>query len=87
MNWKEFDYKSPSLIGVKDESHGGEDVPILAKGPWAHLFTGMQYSCLLGVQSFIALHSRKCVIKAHSIYRRRSSLNKGNDLAFDFMCL
>ena len=40
MNWKEFDYKSPSLIGVKDESHGGEDVPILAKGPWAHLFTG-----------------------------------------------
>ena len=41
MNWKEFDYKSPSLIGVKDESHGGEDVPILAKGPWAHLFTGI----------------------------------------------
>ena len=50
MNWKEFDYKSPSLIGVKDESHGGEDVPILAKGPWAHLFTGtyimFSYVCL-----------------------------------------
>ena len=50
MNWKEFDYKSPSLIGVKDESHGGEDVPILAKGPWAHLFTGIyimfSYVCL-----------------------------------------
>ena len=43
MNWKEFDYKSPSLIGVKDESHGGEDVPILAKGPWAHLFTGIHF--------------------------------------------
>ena len=45
MNWQEFDYKSPALIGVKDESHGGEDVPILAKGPWAHLFTGM-YHCV-----------------------------------------
>ena len=41
MNWKEFNYRSPALIGVDDESHGGEDVPILAKGPWAHLFTGM----------------------------------------------
>jgi alkaline phosphatase len=41
MNWKEFEYRSPALIGVVDESHGGEDVPILAKGPWAHLFTGM----------------------------------------------
>ena len=23
------------------ESHGGEDVPILANGPWAHLFVGV----------------------------------------------
>ena len=41
MNWKEFNYRSPALIGVDDESHGGEDVPILAKGPWSHLFTGI----------------------------------------------
>ena len=23
------------------ETHGGEDVPVLAQGPWAHLFVGV----------------------------------------------
>ena len=23
------------------ETHGGEDVPVMARGPWAHLFSGV----------------------------------------------
>lgn len=36
-------YRPPAMIPVADkyETHGGEDVPILANGPWAHLFTGV----------------------------------------------
>ena len=31
------------MLPVADdyETHGGEDVPVLAQGPWAHLFTGV----------------------------------------------
>ena len=31
------------MLPVADdyETHGGEDVPVLANGPWAHLFTGV----------------------------------------------
>lgn len=32
------DYMQQALIPLKSESHGGEDVPIYANGPWAHLF-------------------------------------------------
>jgi alkaline phosphatase len=32
------DYLQQALIPLKQESHGGEDVPIYASGPWAQLF-------------------------------------------------
>ncbi|KAB0792962.1 hypothetical protein PPYR_12582 [Photinus pyralis] len=31
----------PSLVPIKYETHGGEDVGIFARGPWAHLLTGV----------------------------------------------
>lgn len=31
----------PSTVPRNVVSHGGEDVPIYAYGPWAHLFTGV----------------------------------------------
>ena len=34
------DYQYPSLVKLKDETHGGDDVLVFARGPWAHLFTG-----------------------------------------------
>lgn len=34
------DFKQQSLVPLKAETHGGEDVPIYAMGPWAHLFHG-----------------------------------------------
>ncbi|XP_050540538.1 membrane-bound alkaline phosphatase-like [Daktulosphaira vitifoliae] len=30
----------PSLVPLEAETHGGEDVMVFARGPWAHLFTG-----------------------------------------------
>ena len=39
-------YRAPAMAFTMNgdepyESHGGEDVPILASGPWAHLFVGV----------------------------------------------
>ncbi|XP_050431790.1 alkaline phosphatase, tissue-nonspecific isozyme-like [Adelges cooleyi] len=33
-------YMYPHLVPLKYETHGGEDVMVFARGPWAHLFTG-----------------------------------------------
>lgn len=50
-------YKQIPNIPRKSETHGGDDVIILSKGPFAHLFTGVQQ------QSFIphALGYAACV--------------------------
>ncbi|XP_035190726.1 intestinal-type alkaline phosphatase-like [Oxyura jamaicensis] len=37
-----YDYMQQSAVPLASESHGGEDVAILAKGPMAHLFRGVQ---------------------------------------------
>lgn len=34
------DYRQQALVPLNSETHGGEDVPIFAIGPWAHLFHG-----------------------------------------------
>ncbi len=33
-------YLAPTALPMKAETHGGEDVPIYAQGPWSHLFIG-----------------------------------------------
>jgi len=33
-------YLSPTALPMVLETHGGEDVPIYAQGPWSHLFIG-----------------------------------------------
>ncbi|NXQ67432.1 PPBI phosphatase, partial [Quiscalus mexicanus] len=37
-----FDYQPQAAVPLASETHGGEDVAILAKGPMAHLFHGVQ---------------------------------------------
>ena len=31
----------PTAQETNSETHGGEDVPVFASGPWAHLLTGL----------------------------------------------
>ncbi|XP_074446953.1 intestinal-type alkaline phosphatase-like [Larus michahellis] len=38
----QYDYKQQAAVPLSSETHGGEDVAILAKGPMAHLFHGVQ---------------------------------------------
>lgn len=33
-------YRFPTLAPLKSETHGGEDVAVFARGPWAHMLTG-----------------------------------------------
>jgi len=33
-------YLAPAALPMKAETHGGEDVPVYAQGPWSHLFIG-----------------------------------------------
>ncbi|XP_063536651.1 alkaline phosphatase-like [Cydia strobilella] len=37
---KNPNYTYPALVPMSRETHGGEDVAVFARGPWAHLFTG-----------------------------------------------
>lgn len=35
------DSEYPSGVPMGNDSHGGDDVPVYAVGPWSHLFTGV----------------------------------------------
>ncbi|NWQ95721.1 PPBI phosphatase, partial [Burhinus bistriatus] len=39
---EQYSYKQQAAVPLDSETHGGEDVAILAKGPMAHLFHGVQ---------------------------------------------
>lgn len=40
QNLNGFEFESPATLPRAQETHGGDDVAIYAKGPYAHLFTG-----------------------------------------------
>jgi len=37
---EKVDYAYPSLVNLVDETHGGDDVMVFARGPMSHLFIG-----------------------------------------------
>lgn len=40
MDTTKWNFGYPAMVDTDSETHGGEDVPIYASGPWSHLFTG-----------------------------------------------
>uniref|UniRef100_A0A8C6Z9N4 Alkaline phosphatase n=1 Tax=Nothoprocta perdicaria TaxID=30464 RepID=A0A8C6Z9N4_NOTPE len=64
----EFDYKQQAAVPLSSETHGGEDVAILAKGPMAHLFHGVQE------QTYVAhAMAYAACIEPYTACRQRSS--------------
>ena len=38
---EEYDLQYPATVPMDSETHGGEDVPVYASGPWSDLFSGV----------------------------------------------
>ncbi|XP_054285830.1 membrane-bound alkaline phosphatase-like [Macrosteles quadrilineatus] len=54
-NMERDDYKFPSAVPERVETHGGDDVSVYARGPRAHLLTGvMEQSTLASVMGYAA---------------------------------
>jgi len=41
--FNDMDYQQEVMVHLSSETHGGDDVAIFAKGPFAHLYSGVQY--------------------------------------------
>ncbi|NWX31638.1 PPBI phosphatase, partial [Notiomystis cincta] len=64
----QFNYLSQAAVPLNSETHGGEDVAILAKGPMAHLFHGVQE------QTYVAhVMAYAACIEPYSNCRQRDS--------------
>lgn len=49
------DYRFPTTYYLESETHGGEDVAVYARGPWAHLLVGVfEQTVIPHVMSFAA---------------------------------
>lgn len=55
LNTNSTDYLSPAALPLAGESHGAEDVPVYARGPWSHLFVGtMEQSTIAHKMAYAA---------------------------------
>ncbi|XP_058459068.1 alkaline phosphatase-like [Malaya genurostris] len=48
MNWQNPFFAYPGAVPYEDETHGGDDVAVFARGPHGHLFTGLYEQHLIG---------------------------------------
>ncbi|XP_035901909.1 alkaline phosphatase-like [Anopheles stephensi] len=42
------DFTYPAAVPYEDETHGGDDVAVFAKGPWSHIFSGLYEQHVIG---------------------------------------
>ncbi|NXF30005.1 PPBI phosphatase, partial [Nyctibius bracteatus] len=70
----QYEYKQQAAVPLSSETHGGEDVAILAKGPMAHLFHGVQEQTYVAhvmayaacLEPYTACHQRDSAPSAHA---------------------
>ncbi|XP_058813478.1 alkaline phosphatase-like [Topomyia yanbarensis] len=48
MSWQNPVFTYPGAVPYEDETHGGDDVAVFARGPHGHLFTGLYEQHLIG---------------------------------------
>lgn len=55
LNTNSTSYLSPAALPLQYETHGGDDVPVFAQGPWSHLFVGtMEQSTIAHKMAYAA---------------------------------
>ncbi|NWH55965.1 PPBI phosphatase, partial [Geococcyx californianus] len=70
----QYTYKQQAAVPLSSETHGGEDVAILAKGPMAHLFHGVQEQTYVAhvmayaacLEPYVNCHQRDSAPSAHA---------------------
>ena len=59
LNTNSTTYLSPAALPLVYETHGGDDVPVFAQGPWSHLFTTiMEQSTIAHKMAYAACWGR-----------------------------
>lgn len=68
VDTRDIGYRQQALVPLMDETHGGEDVPIYASGPMAHLFHGVHeqnyIAHVMAYASCVGANRRHCDGKA-----------------------
>ena len=63
-------YQQTSAVPLDSETHGGEDVPIYARGPWAHLIHGVHEQHyiyhVMSLASCSGIQKSKCSLLANA---------------------
>ncbi|UYV82023.1 hypothetical protein LAZ67_21000480 [Cordylochernes scorpioides] len=72
-------YRQDSIVYLKDETHGGDDVGVFAQGPFAHLYTGVhEQSYIPHLMAYAACISEKqgphCTNSQSSAYKNSSAI-------------
>ncbi|XP_066566335.1 alkaline phosphatase-like [Amia ocellicauda] len=63
-NTSDPNYRQQSAVPLRQETHSGEDVPVFARGPWAHLFRGTNEDTfiahVLAYAACLGPHTARC---------------------------
>ena len=70
------DYIQQALVPLASETHTGEDVPIYAAGPWAHLFEGtVEQNYIFHVMDHATKISERAVASANGQPVKKADAN------------
>lgn len=75
-------YKQQAAVPLGSETHGGEDVAVFARGPWAYLMHGVQE------QTFVGACHGLCCLRGALHHRLQPKAPSGtSDAAHQAACL
>ncbi|KAK5641178.1 hypothetical protein RI129_009725 [Pyrocoelia pectoralis] len=88
QDFREVNFKYPSYVPLPSETHGGEDVGIFARGPWAHLLVGVTeqnvIAHVLKYASCVGPENEQCLAISLKVYATFTFVISVIYLNFDF---